>query len=69
MPEYDTLEDLDYAPSIADDEHVRFEIRHVSGVKRLHWGERIAGILKHPVALVVLTWVLMAALLALEISH
>jgi len=69
MPEYDTIEDLDYAPTIADDEHIRFHIRHVSGVRRLRRLGKMLEIAKHPVMLVVITWMLMAILLAMEISR
>jgi len=61
----ETYEDLDFAPTIADGERIRFDIRHVSGVQRLRRSARVRTILKHPVALVVIIWIVMAGLLIL----
>jgi hypothetical protein len=66
MVHYDSIEDFDHAPVIADNEKIRFDIRHVSGVRKLRRRERLLSLVKHPVALVILTWVLMTVLLFLE---
>ena len=66
MPEFQTLEDFGCAPSIADDERIAFDIRHVRSVQRHLRKGRFLRALRHPVTLVIVTWILMAALLALE---
>ena len=63
----ETFEEMDFMPSIADGERIRFDIRHVRGVRRLRLQDRMRRLISQPIALVVLVWIFMAVLLTLEV--
>lgn len=62
----DSFEEMDFMPSITDGERIRFDIRHVSGVRRLRFLGRVKRLVASPMAMTLIVWLVMAALLALE---
>lgn len=66
-PSSEAYDEMDFMPTIADGERVRFEIRHVRGVRRLRFQRRLRDLIGHPVTLVVVVWIVMALMLALEV--
>jgi hypothetical protein len=62
----EAYEEMDFMPSIADGERIRFDIRHVSGVRRLRVLGQIKRLVTSPMTMAVVVWLVMAALLAVE---
>lgn len=63
----EVYEDMDFIPSIPDGERIRFDIQHVSGVRKLRLQHKTKRLVSHPLTMVALVWLVMAVLLAFEV--